>query len=93
MSLTDPGTAARDELHRQALRLGLRVLDDQPDRITDALYLVYSAFRYRFLDERGLLDSVPGRDARSIEALKDARALEKYVAECWAEAILNAYDG
>lgn len=91
MSLPPPGTPERRELQRQALELGLRVLDDQPHRIADALYLVYNAFRHRLLEERGLLDVVPRRSAAAVEALRDARTLERYVAQCWGEVLLRAF--
>jgi hypothetical protein len=91
VTLPAPGTPARDELHRQALDLALRVLDDQPHRLAEALYLVYNAFRLRFLEERDLFDVVPGRDAASVEALQDARTLQVYVAECWGQALLSAF--
>ena len=78
-------------MHREALQVAIAALRERPEQLADALYLVYSAFRFRFLEERGLLDIVPGHDTASAEALQDARVLERYVAECWGAALLRAF--
>jgi hypothetical protein len=91
MSLPPPGTAARESLQHEALRLGVASLRERPGQVACALYLVYDAFRLRFLEQRGLMDSVPGRDANSTDALADARKLEQYVATRWAEALLTIF--
>jgi hypothetical protein len=91
MSLPPPGTPARESLHHEALQIGVAALRDRPGQVACALYLVYDAFRLRFLEERGLMDSVPGRDANSADALADARRLEQYVAARWSEALLTIF--
>ena len=91
MTLPPPGTPARERLHEEALQLGVAELQLERSRIADALYVVYSVFRLRFLEERGLLDGIPGKDAASAEALQDARVLENYVAERWSEILLAAF--
>jgi hypothetical protein len=90
VSLPPPGTPARESLHHEALRLGAAALRERPGQVACALYLVYDAFRLRFLEQRGLMDSVPGRDADSADALADARRLEQYVAARWSETVLTS---
>jgi hypothetical protein len=91
VTLPQPGTPELEALQREALQLGMAALRERPEQLADALYLVYSAFRLRFLEERGLLDIVPGHDTASAEALQDARVLERYVAESWGESLLRAF--
>lgn len=83
------GTSQRDALHREALSIAREELKSECGDIPNALYKTYMGFRMRFLEERGLMDSVPGRDASSIEALEDARLLEFYVSQQWVSAILG----
>jgi hypothetical protein len=83
------GSGARTQLEREALRIGIAALR-RGEGVADALYLVYSAFRVRFLEERGLMDEVPGRGFASREALEDARILERHVCDEWRTIILAA---
>ena len=81
------GTPARDALDEDAATIGIGALQ-RDGNIANALYAVYQAFRLRFLEERGLMDIVPGRCEASCEALTDARALEAHVCTQWASLIL-----
>ena len=85
--LPAPGTPARDALDEDAGTIAIGALQ-QDGNIANALYAVYQAFRLRFLEERGLMDQVPGRCEASGEALTDARALEAHVCTHWASLIL-----
>jgi hypothetical protein len=77
-------------LQRDALRIGLAELE-RGASLADALYVVYDRCRTRFLEERGLMDEVPGRSIASREALADARLLERGVCERWARLILAGH--
>lgn len=81
--LPDIGTAERDLLEEEALRIGLNAIHEEDGRIADALYAVYNHFRTKFLNEATNLDFK--------DALTDARRLEYHVAQCWATDIVNAY--
>ena len=89
MMLPPLGTPARDALHADAVALALRALR-KDGNVANALYAVYAAFRLRFLEERGLMDEVPGRSESSKWALADARVIEAYVCEEWRSVILAA---
>jgi hypothetical protein len=91
VSLPPSGTEARNALHREATEIGIAALRERPGQVACALYLVYSAFRLRFLEERSLMDSIPGRATDSADALADARRLEQYVAARWSEALLTSF--
>jgi hypothetical protein len=88
--LPEIGSAQRDQLEAEALDVGLCALQSQRDRIPEALYSVYSHFRMKFIEERGLMDSAPGVGAVWEGALADARRLEAHVSECWARTIDKA---
>lgn len=92
-ALPAPGTAARFELEREALTVAREALVEAGGNITDALYATYVTYRYRFLGWHRLLDSPPARTAEWIEALEDARTVERYVCEQWAVAILCEDEG
>lgn len=91
MSLPREGTAARELLHREALQIAVAALRARPGCVADALYSVHAWFRVQLLEQRGLMDQVPGRDAASVEALRDARTLEQYVATAWSDALLRTF--
>lgn len=84
------GTSERNALHRAATQVALLELRREGGDIANALYKTYMSFRQRFLEERELMDVVPGRDASSIEALEDARLLQFYVCQRWACIIREA---
>jgi hypothetical protein len=82
------GSPERDALQQDAASVAIEELRRERGDIANALYKTYLTFRHRFLEERGLMDVVPGREASSIEALEDARLLELYVCQRWASIIL-----
>ena len=69
--------------------MGEKFLEESDGEIAGALYLTYSHFRNRFLDERGLMDSAPGDDWEWDEALVDAQEMREYVDKTWATRILE----
>ena len=81
------GTPARDALDEDAATIGIDALQ-RDGNVANALYAVYQAFRVRFLEERELMDIVPGRCEASREALADARAVEAGVCSEWTSLIL-----
>jgi len=87
--LPPPGTSSRDALDADAITIAIDALQ-RDGNIANALYAVYQAFRLRFLEERGLMDSVPGRCEASCETLADARAIEAGVCSEWRSLILAA---
>jgi hypothetical protein len=82
---------SREKLEAEALDLGLRFLAETDGEIADALYLVYSHYRERFIEERGLMDIAPGQNLEWDLALRDARTLRQHVDQTWACAIVEAF--
>jgi hypothetical protein len=71
-----------NELQREALEIGLEALPLTEGNIPEALYKVYEHYREKFLAEYG--------DDLRTQALEDARALERYVSQTWAETLTHA---
>lgn len=84
------GSSEWESMQREAISIATEALKQEQGNIPNALYKVYMAFRERFLEERGLMDTAPGGHASSVEALEDARLLEFYVCQQWASIILAA---
>jgi hypothetical protein len=66
------------------------MLREQHGDIATALYETYMHFRGRFIEERGLMDAVPGVGEIWAEALADACALRDHVTQRWADLIVAA---
>lgn len=90
-SLPAPGTRTWEDIEAEALRIGLDALEHEGGNLANALYHVYTTFRERFLEARGLIDSAPGSGDQWHEALDDARVLEHHVSQLWTAAIIAAF--
>lgn len=88
--LPAPGSVDRLRLEQEALRIGLIALDAEHGHLPNSMYRVYMAYRTQFLEERGLMDAAPGVGEAWREALTDARQLEAFVNDTWAELIRDS---
>lgn len=79
-----------NELYGEALTLGFELLDKPGADILETLYEVYEHYRTRFIEERGLLDAVPGDSLDWAVALADARKLERWVHQIWRQELLSS---
>lgn len=89
--LPEVGSREREDLEQEALDYALAALHRHDGVISEALYETYIHFRERFIEQYGLMDSLPGFGERWREALTDARQLEAHVTQVWATAIAQAF--
>jgi hypothetical protein len=87
--LPPDGTAALRALEQEARVLGIALLREEDGNLLEALYCTYMHFRGKFIDERGLMDGVPGEGEIWAEALADAALLRDHVNDHWIELILT----
>jgi hypothetical protein len=84
------GTHAQTKLEQEAVEIGRTALFDEHGNIANALYRVYLTYRTRFLT--GPCASPSDRDQQTVQALADARTLERHVSLTWAATILTSPD-
>lgn len=87
--LPSPGTRERDLLEKEAVVLGEQLLEKNEGDLAVTLYEVYSHFRTKFLEERGLMDTTidSARDEWD-DALSDAMGMRHFLNQRWSSQIL-----